>query len=111
MNKVNRTFSKRLSRTIMILAVPLFVLSLGVFYQYARELLEKAASLEAKSEHPLAKAVVKEAGKMGLKQAEAEEFFHVASLLGLNELDFHDEIIHEEAVPGAVKTVPSGGRT
>jgi signal transduction histidine kinase len=43
MNKVNRTFSKRLSRTIMILAVPLFVLSLGVFYQYARQLLEKAA--------------------------------------------------------------------
>ncbi len=39
--EVRRTFSKRLSRTILILAVPLFVLSLGVFYQYARELLER----------------------------------------------------------------------
>ena len=42
--EVRRTFSKRLSRTILILAVPLFVLSLGVFYQYARELLEREAA-------------------------------------------------------------------
>lgn len=40
---VRRTLSKRLSRTIMLLAVPLFVLSLGLFYQYARELLHKEA--------------------------------------------------------------------
>ena len=40
---VRRTFSKRLSRTIILLAVPLFVLSLGVFYQYARDLLRREA--------------------------------------------------------------------
>ena len=40
---IRRTLSKRLSRTILILAVPLFVLSLGVFYQYARDLLHKEA--------------------------------------------------------------------
>ena len=43
MSKVRHTLSKRLSRTILILAVPLFILSLGVFYQYARQLLEKEA--------------------------------------------------------------------
>lgn len=43
MSKVRRTLSKRLSRTIILLAVPLFVLSLGVFYQEAQELLEKEA--------------------------------------------------------------------
>ena len=40
---VRRTLSKRLSRTIMLLAVPLFVLSLGLFYQHARDLLHKEA--------------------------------------------------------------------
>ena len=40
---VRRTLSKRLSRTIMVLAIPLFVLSLGVFYQSARDLLHKEA--------------------------------------------------------------------
>lgn len=40
---VKRTLSKRLSRTIMFLAVPLFVLSLGFFYQFTRELLQKEA--------------------------------------------------------------------
>ena len=40
---VKHTLSKRLSRTIMLLAVPLFVLSLGVFYQHARNLLHKEA--------------------------------------------------------------------
>ena len=40
---VRRTLSKRLSRTILLLAVPLFVLSLGVFYQHARDLLHKEA--------------------------------------------------------------------
>lgn len=40
---VRRTFAKRLSRTIFLLAVPLFVLSLGVFYQYARDLLRREA--------------------------------------------------------------------
>ena len=43
MSKERRTFSKRLSRTIMLLAVPLFVLSLGVFYNHAQQLLEKEA--------------------------------------------------------------------
>ena len=40
---VKHTLSKRLSRTIMLLAVPLFALSLGVFYQHARNLLHKEA--------------------------------------------------------------------
>ena len=40
---VRRTLSKRLSRTIMLLAVPLFVLSLGLFYQHAHDLLHKEA--------------------------------------------------------------------
>ena len=40
---IRRTLSKRLSRTILLLAVPLFVLTLGVFYQYARDLLHKEA--------------------------------------------------------------------
>jgi len=40
---VRRTFAKRLSRTIILLVVPLFVLSLGVFYQYARDLLRREA--------------------------------------------------------------------
>ena len=40
---IRRTLSKRLSRTILVLAVPLFVLSLGAFYQYARDLLHKEA--------------------------------------------------------------------
>lgn len=44
MSKIRRTLSKRLSHTIMLLAVPLFVLSLGVFYQYAQQLLEKEAN-------------------------------------------------------------------
>ena len=43
MSKVRRTFSKRLSRTILILAIPLFILSLGVFYQNANRLLHKEA--------------------------------------------------------------------
>ena len=44
MGKVRRTFSKRFSRTILIFAVPLFVLSLGVFYQNANRLLHKEAA-------------------------------------------------------------------
>ena len=40
---VRRTLSKRLSRTILVLAVPLFVLSLGTFYQYAHDFLHKEA--------------------------------------------------------------------
>ena len=43
MSKVRRTFSKRLSRTILILAIPLFVLSLGVFYKNTNRLLHKEA--------------------------------------------------------------------
>jgi signal transduction histidine kinase len=43
MNKVRRTFSKRLSRSILLLAIPLFVLSLGVFYQYTHRLLHNEA--------------------------------------------------------------------
>ena len=43
MSKVRRTFSKRLSRTILILAIPLFVLSLWVFYKNANRLLDKEA--------------------------------------------------------------------
>ena len=42
-NNVRSSISKRLSRTILLLAVPLFVLSLGTFYQYAHELLHKEA--------------------------------------------------------------------
>jgi hypothetical protein len=41
--QIRRTFSKRLSRTIILLAIPLFILSLGSFYQYARVLLHKEA--------------------------------------------------------------------
>ena len=40
---VRRPLSKRLIRTILLLAVPLFMLSLGVFYQHARDLLHKEA--------------------------------------------------------------------
>ena len=43
MDKVHRTFSKRLSRSILLLAIPLFVLSLGVFYQYTNRLLHNEA--------------------------------------------------------------------
>ena len=45
MNKIviHRTLSKRLSRTIILLAVPLFILSLGVFYQHARNMLHREA--------------------------------------------------------------------
>ena len=43
MDKVRRTFSKRLSRNILLLAIPLFVLALGVFYQNAERLLHKEA--------------------------------------------------------------------
>lgn len=43
MDKVRRTFSKRLSRSILLLAIPLFVLSLGVFYQYTNRLLRNEA--------------------------------------------------------------------
>jgi len=43
MNNVRRTLSRRLSRTIMILAIPLFVLALGVFYKNANRLLHKEA--------------------------------------------------------------------
>ena len=42
------------------------------------ELLEKAYALEIKSEHPLAKAVVKQAEEKGLKAMEAEGFQAVA---------------------------------
>lgn len=40
---VRRTLAKRLTRTILTLAVPLFILALGVFYQHARTLLHKEA--------------------------------------------------------------------
>ena len=43
MDKVRRTFSKRLSRNILLLAIPLFILALGVFYQNANRLLHKEA--------------------------------------------------------------------
>ena len=43
MSKPRRTLSKRLSRTILILAIPLFVLSLGVFYKNTNRLLHKEA--------------------------------------------------------------------
>lgn len=49
MSKVRRSLSKRLSRTIMVLAIPLFILSLGIFYQYARQLLEKEAVERSKT--------------------------------------------------------------
>ena len=43
MSKVKNSISKKLCRTILLLAVPLFMLSLGAFYQYARQLLQKEA--------------------------------------------------------------------
>lgn len=43
MSKHQRTVSKRLSRTIILLAAPLFILVLGVFYQHANRLLHKEA--------------------------------------------------------------------
>lgn len=43
MDKIRRTFSKRLSRSILLLAIPLFVLSLYVFYQNASRLLHSEA--------------------------------------------------------------------
>jgi signal transduction histidine kinase len=41
--EIRRTLSKRLSRSIMVLAIPLFVLALGVFYRHANVLLHKEA--------------------------------------------------------------------
>ena len=43
MSNMRRTFSKKLSRTIMLLAIPLFVLALSVFYRHANTLLHKEA--------------------------------------------------------------------
>lgn len=43
MSKVRRSLARRLNRSILFLAVLLFVLSLGVFYQYAQKLLYKEA--------------------------------------------------------------------
>jgi len=43
MSKENRLFSKRLSRTIMLFAIPVFVVAMGVFYQHAHQLLHKEA--------------------------------------------------------------------
>ena len=43
MSKVKNSISKKLGRTILLLAAPLFMLSLGAFYQYARQLLQKEA--------------------------------------------------------------------
>lgn len=43
MSNLKRTFSKRLSRTIMLLAIPLFVLLLSAFYRHANYLLHKEA--------------------------------------------------------------------
>lgn len=44
MSNLRRTFSKRLSRNILILAIPLFVLALGVFYKNATRLLYDEAT-------------------------------------------------------------------
>ena len=44
MDKVRHAFSKRLSRSILLLTIPLFVLSLGVFYQYTNRLLRDEAA-------------------------------------------------------------------
>ena len=41
--EIRRTLSKRLSRSIMVLAIPLFVLALGVFYRHANVLLHREA--------------------------------------------------------------------
>ena len=49
MDKVRRTLSKRLSRTILILAIPLFILALGVFYQNANRLLHKEAIVRSRT--------------------------------------------------------------
>ena len=41
--EIRRTLSQRLSRSIMVLAIPLFVLALSVFYRHANVLLHKEA--------------------------------------------------------------------
>ena len=43
MNKMRRTLSKRLSRTIMWLAIPIFVVALGIFYDHAHILIQEEA--------------------------------------------------------------------
>lgn len=43
MSKVRPAFSLRLTRAIIILAIPLFILALAVFYKNAQRLLEKEA--------------------------------------------------------------------
>jgi signal transduction histidine kinase len=43
MSKVRPAFSLRLARAIILLAIPLFILSLAVFYKNAQRLLEKEA--------------------------------------------------------------------
>lgn len=44
MNKPRRSFSRKLSLSIMLMAVPVFVLSLGLFYAQSRNLIHKEAS-------------------------------------------------------------------
>lgn len=44
MSNLRRTFSKKLSRNILLLAIPLFLLSLGVFYKNATQLLYEEAT-------------------------------------------------------------------
>lgn len=43
MSKTQQSLSKKLSRRILLLAIPLFALALGTFYHYANDLLEKEA--------------------------------------------------------------------
>ena len=49
MSKMNSNLSKRLSMDIMILAIPVFVLSLGVFYLQSRRLIRHEAMKRANS--------------------------------------------------------------
>ena len=44
MSEHRRTLSKRLSRSIMLLAIPIFAVALTVFYQHSRDLLYKEAN-------------------------------------------------------------------
>ena len=43
MSKLRRSLSKRLSLDIMLLAIPVFVLSLGIFYLQSRYLIRQEA--------------------------------------------------------------------
>ena len=43
MSKIRKSLSRKLSTSIMLLAAPVFILSLGIFYLQSRYLIHKEA--------------------------------------------------------------------